>query len=1055
MPTTAKDVALAYGQLIRTGSGDINISTGNNVELMKNLSSIYTAGTLVANPSVLPNGIFDVPNLTNLAGLSAASALGVPQEPFRVNASGGSPAYQANPQYSLGGGNITINAQGTIEHVILFQGALTQDSSKELPDSWLGRRDIVSSTGQFAPDPNLPTSGNQPANLGATTWWVDFSNFFEGVGALGGGNVTMVAGGNIDNVDALIPTNARAAEYTDASKTMPVAPSASNLLQLGGGDLVVKAGGNLNAGVYYVEAGTGTLVAGQSIITNATRTPTSQNINPSAFSNVAPQTDLPTTLFLGGNARNGASGFTIFAGQNVALGPVSNAFLLPESMSVPSVYRSYFSTYAPTDYVNVSSLGGSITFAENVTINGQTAPFLQTWVQNVFSLDGAGTGTVTNPPTTAVTQPWLRLNETLVLNNLSTTNFGTAFSILPPTLEATAFSGNINLQGNLTLMPSPTGTIALLAAGQINGLQTTGTNANGSGALNASAINLSGASPDNVYGFANPLSLLLDTTNRSTFVSLSPDFSFLNTLFGESGQTSGAGNSPMNGVSLNYGSPVVQDALNDPGGLHTGDPDPARLYSLGGNISGLTLFSSKRAEVLAGGNITNDAFYIQNVSADDVSVVSAGGAITPFVPNPNLNINPGVGSNPTGDIQIGGPGTLEVLAGGNLNLGTVLSANAQNETTFTTEGLGVGITSVGNARNPFLPFGGANVITAAGIGGPGDLSSNPNLNYSSFGDKYLKDSTFLSELGLDTAEVTALSPEEQAAVATDVFFLILRDAGRAHTTGTSGYSTGTDAISKLFGTTASMGNISLTSREIATTNGGEIDVLAPNGNVTVGFDVIGQALSQGIITQDGGNINIFANSDITLGTSRVFTLRGGNIIIWSTNGSIAAGSASKTVKAAPPTRVLVDAASADVKTDLAGLATGGGIGVLATVASVPPGNVDLVAPNGVVDAGDAGIRATGNLNIAATAILNASNIQVAGTSSGTPTAAVVAAPNVAGLSSAAAANAASSQAANEATKNAGPETSQPTAADSTITVEVLGYGGGESGSTSGSSDTGQ
>ena len=50
--------------------------------------------------------------------------------------------------------------------------------------------------------------------------------------------------------------------------------------------------------------------------------------------------------------------------------------------------------------------------------------------------------------------------------------------------------------------------------------------------------------------------------------------------------------------------------------------------------------------------------------------------------------------------------------------------------------------------------------------------------------------------------------------------------------------------------------------------------------------------------------------------------------------------------AAPPTRVLVDPQSADVKTDLAGLATGGGIGVLESVAGVPPADIDLIAPDG-------------------------------------------------------------------------------------------------------------
>ncbi len=69
----------------------------------------------------------------------------------------------------------------------------------------------------------------------------------------------------------------------------------------------------------------------------------------------------------------------------------------------------------------------------------------------------------------------------------------------------------------------------------------------------------------------------------------------------------------------------------------------------------------------------------------------------------------------------------------------------------------------------------------------------------------------------------------------------------------------------------------------------------------------------------------------------------------------------------------------DVKNDLAGLATGGGIGVLATLAGLMPGDVDLIAPGGAIDAGDAGIRSAGNLNVAATTLLNSDNIAVTAT----------------------------------------------------------------------------
>jgi hypothetical protein len=209
--------------------------------------------------------------------------------------------------------------------------------------------------------------------------------------------------------------------------------------------------------------------------------------------------------------------------------------------------------------------------------------------------------------------------------------------------------------------------------------------------------------------------------------------------------------------------------------------------------------------------------------------------------------------------------------------------------------------------------------------------------------------------------------------------------------------------------------------------------------LSVGLNVNdNQALDQGILTEHGGNISIFTKNNVNVGTSRIFTLRGGNEIIWSSAGDIAAGASSKTVQTAPPTRVLIDPQSADVQTDLAGLATGGGIGVLESVAGVPPSDVDLIAPTGVIDAGDAGIRVSGNLNLAAVQIINAGNISVGGASVGVPT---VAAPNIGNLTAASNTVAVSSNAAQQLAGQNAPTTQEEV--PSIIDVEVLGYGGSD------------
>jgi hypothetical protein len=387
---------------------------------------------------------------------------------------------------------------------------------------------------------------------------------------------------------------------------------------------------------------------------------------------------------------------------------------------------------------------------------------------------------------------------------------------------------------------------------------------------------------------------------------------------------------------------------------------------------------------------------------------------------------------------------------------------------------------VGNARNPLLPYAGADIVAAAGIGPSISLAAS-GLDYAAFIAQFLNPATaganatrYLPDLGqllgfdstksendqiwTEFASLPEQTPGEKEAkdrLVLDVFYAVLRDAGRDHnnpdSAGFHNYNAGLDAIRALFpGSRVTPdqtsvtgpwdGSVTLATHEIATAQGGNVMLLVPGGGVTVGRSTDPDKVDQGILTARGGNISVFSQGDIEVGRSRVFTLRGGAEILWSSLGNIAAGSGSKTVFAAPPTRVLIDPQSADTQNDLTGLATGAGIGVLATIKGVPPGDVDLVAPVGTIDAGDAGIRATGNLNIAARVVLNSSNIQVGGSSAGTPP--PPAPPNLAPLTAASNASAVTSSAASDIAKQETTSTqAQVTEVPSIITVEVLGYGG--------------
>ena len=448
------------------------------------------------------------------------------------------------------------------------------------------------------------------------------------------------------------------------------------------------------------------------------------------------------------------------------------------------------------------------------------------------------------------------------------------------------------------------------------------------------------------------------------------------------------------------------------------------------------------------------------MSVKDITLVSAGRDIIPFNENSTLRVlanditlgnavgDPvsttvtGDSTNAlAGDIQINGPGVLEVLGGRNLDLGT--GANFP-------DGTGVGITGIGNLRNPNLPFAGADIIAMAGVGGANGVGpalglDQSAMNITSFIATYLPDpakfdSDYWTEIGKGLA-FGGLTDEERAIIALEKYYDVLRDAGR-DASKTGNYDAGTAAVTAMFGTAKPAGGIFTRAREIRTTTGGSISLAVPGGGITMASEIFGNPLTPpGIVTEYGGRISTFTDGSVDIGQARIFTLRGGDIIMWSSVGNIAAGTSPRTVVTAPPTRVLVDITSADVQTDIGGLATGGGIGVLASVQGVAAGNVDLIAPKGYVDAGDAGIRVTGNLNIAANVVLNAGNISAGGVTTGASVT-TSSAPSVSTVTSASTATtAAGSTAVKPADEQKPAEPPKVEEALSLITVEVIGYGG--------------
>ncbi|MCB1131014.1 MAG: hypothetical protein KDN05_07785, partial [Verrucomicrobiae bacterium] len=501
-------------EVIRTGTGSISVNAGRDIQLRNQFSTIYTAGVALPDPTrVFEADDFVIPIVPTSKRFHPGQS-----GPGGLNLGAIQQLYQ--PVWSMAGGNLDLHAGHDIGRFTMQNGTLVADSSRQMPTNWLYRRGYLdSSTGRFSNNAGIdgfPFSITDPA--ASTTWWIDYSNFFQGFGTLGGGNIDMSAGNDMVNADAVAPTNARMAGQrrnpafgtTGQPEFLTLAPDAANLVELGGGDITVTSGRNIDGGIYYVERGHGTLDAGGSITTNAARTPSRgmlANEDP-----LDPLAWMPTTLFVG------KSSFDVVAKQDVLLGPVSNPFLLPQGQNNKYWYKTYFSTLAADAGATVSAYGGDVTHRNAIALptGGGSVSMLSAWFDRQNLYTGAGSFLKSSNY-----QPWIRLAET----GLGT--FGEVFTLHAPNLDSTSFQGFIHLVGNITLAPSETGGLNLAAAGGIIGLNPTGPSVVNGTSIDLwtySTLNVSDASPSSVPGFLSPLAYQsLIGRDQTTAVSSAAD----------------------------------------------------------------------------------------------------------------------------------------------------------------------------------------------------------------------------------------------------------------------------------------------------------------------------------------------------------------------------------------------------------------------------------------------------------------------------------------------------------------------------------------------------
>lgn len=1032
--------------VLRTGTGDLDLMAAGSLS-MDSPFGVYTAGTQSANVDPRynqPRGLFPGQN----------SVLGDAGTDYEKWVNGGADSlYKA--WFPEMGGNLTINAGGSVSGDTVGRASGTSGTRAQNPSvavgNWLWR--------QGTGGDDVPTA-----------WWINFGSYahqpfatpetdpapflvgFTGFGTLGGGNISLRAGGDAGMLRPL--GDVFSTDRTPRSQGLIVAvgstgrvASDGSLQLTGGGDVDIRVGGTLNPSLEARAGQTGVKqpqhdLQGALINLRGDAQLTASaaggiNLQYGSFSRFQDQREsrgfdpfIATTSSASGGLVliPGDSGMRLNTRGDLVLGGAADPGRVPLQNSTP------FTTADGVIHLG-GGLAGFSLWTDHTAID-------------LFSVGGNLT------PSTQMAEEFR--NTAATWHNTSPTDNRFVY---PSILRAVAAQGSIyygpsasfdirsdnvpNLRSfSLLLAPSSAGQLELLAGDSIY--------------AGGYAINQSGASP---LAIATPFSPAFNGYGTGDFGRVIKLMS----------------NSSPDGVSdeMNTRYPLFAFGAESYSGLSSVQ-GPARFYALTGDLVGvrsgetLSFSSSKRTwyeaagpvwmlagrDIVASGTTLGQPLAVtrNGMGQSDDSITSTGNLFIHNNPNDVSRVSAGrdiIYSS----FDIGGPGTLEITAGRNILMEDRAS-----------------ITSLGPIQ-PGDSRPGASLVLQAGVGPEG-------VDYSRFIERYLDPKnlavtgislaaqpgkvvkTYGEELvswltlgyGFSGSEEQArafyaeLPSYEQAIFARQVYFAELRAGGLEYADQNGprqgSYLRGRNAIAELFPTTDVAGNAIRYDGDITlyggagvkTLFGGDIQMLTPGGGQVFGVEGAAPPSTAGIVTQGTGNIQLYSQGSILLGQSRVMTTFGGGILGWSAEGDINAGRGSKTtVVFTPPKRVYDNWGNVTLSPVVP--STGAGIATLNPIAEVAPGDIDLIAPLGTIDAGEAGIRVSGNINIIALRVVNAANIQVQGKSSGIP---VTASVNTGAITSASSAATSATQAAEDMSRQQQAAARKNQA--SVFTVQVLSFG---------------
>lgn len=344
---------LAQQVMVRTGTGSIDLNAKGDITFLadsndpSHAAAVYTIGkpadyivdSLLAALQGTGTGIPGVP-LPNPGETQAAYLQRLDSNQMNTLLRFGYlhvslddialPAARFLAEYPTQGGNVSLNAGGNIQGI----------QTGQLSSDWLVRNGSWGATNANSPTAwgiNVSGDFNNTYTFGSADgsyiYYGKGNRYFnQNLGALGGGNVEINAGGNITDLSAMLPSTGKPFGAWNEQKQWVANGTVIN----GGGDLSVTAGGNIAGGEFYVGLGEGRLTAADNITASS--------------SGLAPVLEL-------GNAQ-----FTLQARGDLAIGTVFNPTLVKQKVLTGQGTNldSYFFTYDPSSTVNLLSIAGNV-----------------------------------------------------------------------------------------------------------------------------------------------------------------------------------------------------------------------------------------------------------------------------------------------------------------------------------------------------------------------------------------------------------------------------------------------------------------------------------------------------------------------------------------------------------------------------------------------------------------------------------------------------------------------------------------------------------------------